>query len=154
MEQKSEYDSPEVGTVFMLRSRYSEDPRLNPIKKLASILEEKGMISWDMQPVGYTETLKIRLSDYAKKLPTRKYSENWIDGGKQISVFHPHTCLPFFFNKSGSRICKLCDGKHCTEDIITMSKKEWPSLTNNKLVIDLMRFLLLLEELDLIEFVE
>jgi hypothetical protein len=150
--QKNKYDPPEVGTVFMLRSRYTEDARLGPIKRIASVLQRQGLISEDMKPVGYSDIMKVRLGDYANKFPNRKHTEHWIDGGKQVAVFHPDTCLPFFLNVSGSGICRLCDGRHNVGELIALSRKKWPSSSKGVLVTDLMRFLFLLEELDLIEF--
>jgi len=146
------YSPPDVGTVFRLRSKYAEDARLEPVKQIASMLERDGWITEGMKPVGYTDVFTVRLVDYSNKFPTRKHNEHWIDGGKQVAVFHPYTFLPFFLNNSGSSICKYCDSKHSVEEIIALFKKEWPSLTKEVLVTDLMKFLLLLEELDLIEF--
>lgn len=152
MPQKDDYDPPEVGTVFMLRSRYTEDARIGPVKRIATVLEKQGLISEYMKPVGYSDVLKVRLDDYVNKFPTRKHEEHWIDGGKQVAVFHPDTCLPFFLNGSGSGICKLCDGKHSVGELMARSRRKWPLSSKEVLVIDLMKFLLLLEELDLIEF--
>lgn len=136
----------------MLRSRYTEDARLDPVKGIASVLEEQGLISEYMKPVGYSDVLKIRLDDYVNKFPTRKHGKHWIDGGMQVAVFHPDTCLPFFLNFSGSGICKLCDGRHSVGDLMALSRVKWPLLSEEVLVVDLMKFLLLLEELDLIKF--
>jgi hypothetical protein len=153
MAQTTDYNPPEVGTVFLLRSKYAEDPRLDIVKKIGSILESKGMIRGDMKPTGYIEPLRIRLSEYVKKFPLRKHKGHWIDGGKQVAVFHPDTFIPFFLNDSGSRIARLCNGKHPIREMIARSKKESPSVPEETLVNNLMKFLLLLEELDLIEFV-
>lgn len=152
--EKEEYDPPGVGTVFPLRSRYSEDFRVSLVRKIASDLESKGLIGKDKCPVVRTEGLRIRLDEFLDKYPVRKHESSWIDGGKQIAIFHPDSGIPFFPNASGSRICRLCDGKHTIGDMIARSRKKWHSLPEKVLAKDLMRFLLLLTELDLIQFTD
>ena len=152
LKSKNGYSPPEIGTVLMLRSRYAEDARLRPVEQIASVLETNGLTSQDMKPVGYTEPLKVRLDEYLNKIPVRKHSQHWIDGGKQVAIFQPDTCLPFFLNSSGSRICRLCDGRHSLVEIIALSRKKWPLSSKKVLIRDLVKFLLLLEELDLVAF--
>jgi len=117
------------------------------------VLENKGLISKDMVPTVQTKSLIIQLEEYADKYPVRRHERHWIDGGEQIAVLHPETYQPFFLNISGSKTCRLCDGNYNVGEIITQLKNEWHFLSEKVLVKDLLRFLLLLEELDLIEFV-
>ena len=152
MKPKASYRCPEVGTVFKLASAFAKDIRFGPIKDIADVLEKQGLISEYMKPVGYCETLKVRLSDYLDKSPKRKHDQHWIDGGKQVAVFHPETCLPFFMNESGSKICRFCDGNREIGELIEMLQKNWPSIKKKVLVRDLLKFLFLLKELDLVEF--
>lgn len=152
MEQKRKYESPEVGTIFPLRSKYAEEFRIDLLRKVAFVLENEGLIPVGMAPREQSEGLRIRLDDYLNKSPRRKHENNWIDGGKQVAVFHPDTFLPFFPNKTGSEICRLCNGKHTIGEMIGQSKRKWRFETEEILTKDLMKFLLLLEELDLIEF--
>ncbi len=149
--QKNYYDPPEVGTVFPLRSKYAEDIRLDFVKKVAFALENMGLIGANMKPLGHTERQKIRIDEYVNKFPVRKQKGYWIDGGRQVAVFHPDSFLPFFMNNAGSRICRLCNGKNSIGEIINRSKRRHVQ-AEEILVEDVMKFLLLLEELDLIEF--
>ena len=152
MKAKASYSCPEIGTVFKLASNFAQDIRLGPINNIADVLEKQGLISEHMKPLGYCETLKVRLSDYLNKSPRRKHDQHWIDGGRQVAVFNPETCLPFFMNESGSKICRLCDGTHKVGELIESSQKNWPSVEKKVLVQDLLQFLFLLQELDLVEF--
>jgi hypothetical protein len=150
---EKEYDSPGIGTVFPLRSKFAEDPRAIFVKSLASILGSNGLIRENAKPTSRNRALRIHLNEYMHKSPILMHKKHWIDGGKQIAVFHPYTSIPFFLNNFASSICRLCTGKHNIEEIIAWSRKEWPSTSPQVLVKDLMKFLLLLEELDLIKFV-
>jgi hypothetical protein len=153
MSQENEYDPPGIGTISPLRSKYATDVKTVLIEKMSPILEQQGLIEKDFWPPFPNEVIGVRLSEYGGKFPVRKHERHWIDGGEQIAVFHPETYLPFFLNPSGSKICKLCDGEHDIQTIINQFIKEWSFLPEEVLVRDLLKFLLLLEELDLIEFV-
>jgi len=148
------YESPEVGTVFPLSSAYAENVYEGLVKRIACVLEDKELIKENMKPKAPLRTLRVRLNEYMGKSPARKHKEHWIDAGNQIAVFNPNTFLPFFLNSSGSEIVKACDGKTKIDRILAQLTKEWNSISRHTLVRDLMQFLLLLEELDLIEFVE
>ena len=150
---KSEYDAPGIGTISPMSSRYAQDARTNFVKKIGSVLENQGLINREMIPIVQNEGLRVRLDEYLGKVPVRKHERHWIDGGKQLAVFHPVTNLPFFMNISGSKICRLFNRKSTVAEIITQFKREWAHQKSDKILIrDLVRFLLLLEELDLIEF--
>ena len=138
-----------------MTSRYAEDIGKKFVTQIASVLEDKGLLNTQVIPFTPQEALKVRLNDYLKKVPVRKHNRHWIDGGRKIAVFHPITNLPFFLNDSGSKICKLCNGKNTVTKIIQRFSKEWTTeKTDEILTKDLMKFLLLLEELDLINFLE
>ena len=147
------YTSPEIGTIIPLRSEYSEDGRVHLVKKIADLLERKGLINDNSKPHAQAPELTIRLDEYVNKRPVRRHENRWIDGGRQLSIFHPETGLPFFLNISGSEICRLCNGKRKVGELLTWLKKEWRSVPDEVLVKDLMKFLFLLEELDLVELV-
>lgn len=150
---RSEYDPPGIGTISPMTSRYAEDVGAQFVKQIGSALEDKGLINRGAIPFIPQNGAKVRLVDYLKKVPVRKHNEHWIDGGKQVVVFHPITNLPFFMNRTGSRVCKLCNGEHSVAKIIAKFRKEWTSQKSDEtLTKDLMKFLLLAEELDLIEF--
>jgi hypothetical protein len=55
-------------------------------------------------------------------------------------------------NESGSKICRFCDGNREIGELIEMLQKNWPSIKKKVLVRDLLKFLFLLKELDLVEF--
>ena len=150
---KSEYDPPGIGTISPMTSRFAEDVGTQFVKQIASVLEDKGLINGGAIPFIPHDGARVRLDDYLRRVPVRKHNRHWIDGGKQVVVFHPITNLPFFVNYSGSKICKLCNGKYTIAKIITKFRKEWASQKpDDTLTKDLMKFLLLMEELDLIEF--
>jgi hypothetical protein len=151
---KDKYEHPKVGTVFDLRSRYTEDAGLGFVKRLGFELEKKGLISEDMRPTGYIEKLRAKIGELIDKTPMRKHEGHWVDGGIQVAVFDPDTFFPFFFNASGSRICRLCDGKHTIKEIISKSGADLAMLAKSALAKDIVRFLLLLEELGLIELLD
>jgi len=147
------YASPEVGTVIPLRSEHSEDSKILLAKKIADAIENEGWISSYLKPHAQAPELTVRIDEYMDMRPVRKHENRWIDGGKQLSVLHPDTCLPFFLNSSGSEICRLCNGKHTIRGLIVWLKKEWCFIPDEILVKDLMQFLLLLKELDLLEII-
>jgi hypothetical protein len=151
LRQKDDYFPPAVGTVLPLRSKYADDIRLDLVKKVADILENMNFISQNMKPRDHKEQLKIRLHEYLLKFPVRKLSGFWIDGGRQVAVFNPDSFLPFFMNRTGSRICRLCNGECSVREIINKSKRRY-MVAEEVFLQDLMKFLLLLEELDLLEF--
>ncbi len=151
--QENEYDSPGIGTVSPLRSKYAGDLEIDLVEKVGGILQEKGLIgnNW-AQPV--QKPLTIKLQDYIGKHPVRRHSSHWVRGSSQIAILHPETYLPFFLNPIGSDVCELCDGEHSVRDIIGDLKTEWPSMPDKIIIKDLLKFLLLMEELGLIEFNE
>jgi hypothetical protein len=151
LREKSDYVSPEVGTVFPLNSKYSEDVGLDFVKKIAYILENEGLIDSYMIPASQVERLEISFDAYVNKCPLRKNKEYWNDGIKQVSAFHPDSFLPFFMNESGSRLCRLCNGKQNIGSILKKLTQQY-RVSQETLFEDVLKFLFLLEELDLIEF--
>ncbi|MCP8305162.1 MAG: PqqD family peptide modification chaperone [archaeon] len=147
-----EYDPPAIGSLIPLRSRNSDEPGAELIEDLGAILVEKGLITNEMVPKVQPKVHKIQLSEYIYKKPIRKHKEHWVDGGNQIAVIHPETYLPFLINSSGSKICRLCDGERSIGDIIVEIKAEWNFVPEKNLVKDIIKILLLLEELDFVEF--
>jgi hypothetical protein len=151
--QESEYDAPGIGTVAPLRSKFAGDVETDLVKKVGGILQERGLIGCDWaQPVQTPIIIKLR--DYIGKRPVRMHSSHWVRGSSQIAILHPETYLPFFLNPTGSDVCELCDGEHTVKEIIDVQKMWWSSVSEKILVEDLLKFLLLLEELGLIEFKE
>jgi hypothetical protein len=151
--QENEYDPPGIGTVSPLRSKYAADIETDLVKKVGGILQERGLIGNDWaQPV--QKPLTVKLQDYVGKHPVRRHSNHWVQSSSQIAILHPETYLPFFLNSTGSDVCELCDGEHSVKEIIDALKTQWPSVSENILIKDLIKFLLLMEELGLIEFKE
>ena len=147
-----EYDPPAIGSLIPLRSCNADEPSSELIEDLGEILVQKGLITKEMVPKVQPKVLNIRLSEYIYKKPVRKHKDHWVDGGDQIAVIHPETYLPFFINSSGSKICRLCDGENSIGDIIAEIKAGWNFVPEKTLVEDIIKMLLLLEELDFIEF--
>ena len=147
---KNEYDSPGIGTVSPLRSKYAGDMETDLVKKVGGILQERGLIGDDWaRPV--QKPLNIKLEDYIGKYPVRMHCNHWIRSSAQIAILHPETYLPFFLNQAASDICELCDGDHTINEILSTLKNNWPSGSEKTLTEDLLKFLLLMEELGLIE---
>lgn len=148
---EKEYDSPGIGTISPLRSKYAGDIETDLVKKVGGILQERGLIGNDwLRPV--QKPLNIKLQDYTGKQPVRMHCTHWVRGSSQIAILHPETYLPFFLNQTASDICELCDNEHTVKEIIETLKIQWSSVPEKTLTEDLLKFLLLMEELGLIEF--
>jgi len=149
--QENEYESPAVATFSYFGSKYSHDVAMDLMNDMGSVLKEKKLLDKEVR-FAQRKKLAIRYKDYSEKYPTIKYSERWIDDGNCIAGVHPYTYLPFFLNTAGSAICRLCDGKKNIDDISAELNRLFQSKDNCILVKDLLSFLLLLEEMDLMEF--
>ena len=149
---EDQYDPPVVATMAPLRSKYAKDGGAKFVTAIGKVLEKKGLIDFEVTIPDENKPLTVKLEDYSQKYPVRKHHLNWVDGGDQIAGLHPDTYLPFFLNISGSIICRLCNGEESVEQLIIKSKELWPSEPEEVLVKDLLSFLLLMEEMDLIEF--
>jgi len=146
-----EDDDPAIGTVIPLRSEYSEDLKLHLVNDVLHVIENMGLIYPTMQAVSSNRHIKVRMEDYLNKFPVRRHEGYWVDGGSQVAVFQPDSFLPFFLNKSGSRICRMCNCKNSVREIINDAKNR-SKMPDKSVVERVTRFLLLLEELDLVEF--
>ena len=151
MMQENDYESPAIATFSYFRSKYSHDIAMDLMTDMGSVLKEKKLLDKEVR-FAQRKKLAIRYKDYSEKYPTIKYSERWIDDGNCIAGVHPYTYLPFFLNAVGSTTCRLCDGKKNINNISAELNRLFPSTDNNILLKDLLSFLLLLEEMDLIEF--
>jgi hypothetical protein len=149
---RRDFDPPVVATIFPLRSRYAENVSTELVNTIGKLLKEKEYIQEEVTVQDTGQALSIHLEDYIRKHPVRKHRRHWIDGGDQLGGVQPETVLPFFLNPAGSRICRLCDGRNSTGEIFQEMKKTWRGLSEKTLITNVMSFLLLLEELDLIEF--
>jgi len=146
------FDPPVVATIFPLRSRYAEDLSKELVDTLVDVLSEKKYLTKKIPIPDSQGAREINLEDYIRRYPVRKHRWNWIDDGERIGGVHPDTALPFFINRSGSRICRLCDGRNTTGDILFQAQKMWGSVPRAVLLDRVMSFILLLDELDLIGF--
>ncbi len=154
MIREAAYDPPVVASISPLRSRHAPEAKAELAAAIGGLLRDKELIDREIAIPDKNEPLRIELEDYARKYPVRRHCECWVDGGDQIAGLHPDTYLPFFINSSGSTICRLCNGEKSIGQIIARSRELWPSQHDETLVNDLMSFLLLLEEMDLIELSE
>ncbi len=150
MAGEEEYDHPAVATLFPLRSRNAEDSSIDLVRRIGAVLKEKELIETEVDLPGQ-KYLEVQYEEYARKRPVRKHTEHWVDGGEQIAGIHPDTFLPFFLNSSGSTICRLCEGNLCIEEMLEELKLQWPFLPEEILLNNLLSFLLLLQEMDLVE---
>ena len=151
MMHEEEYDPPAVLTFSYFKSKDSQDGFIDVLNDMGAILKERKLIDKEIR-LSQREKLAIKYNDYSKKHPTRKYSEKWIEDGNRIAGVHPITYLPFFLNSTGTTICKLCEGKMDVDDISKELNGMFPSTDGYILLKDLLSFLLLLEEMDLMEF--
>ena len=149
--QEIEYDPPAVSTFSYLRSKDSQDGVIDLLNDLGGILKERNMIEKEVH-LPQRKKLEIKYNDYSKKHPKIKYSEKWIDDGNRIAGVHPITSLPFFLNSMGSMICRFCESEMDIEEISRELKRMYPSVSEYILLKDLLSFLLLLDEMDLIDF--
>jgi hypothetical protein len=147
-----DFDPPVVATIFPLRSRYAEEVSTELVNTIGTLLKKKKYIKKEVTIQDSGKAREIDLKEYVSKHPVRKHRRHWIDGGDKIGGVQPETALPFFINPAGSLICRLCDGKNTTGEIIGQMKKTWCFLPGESVLNIVMSFLLLLEELDLIEF--
>ncbi len=149
--QETDYDSPGIGTVSPLRSKYAPDIETDLVKKVGGILQERGLIGndWAQPP---QKPLIVKLQDYVGKHPVRRHSNHWVRDSSQIAILHPETYLPFFLNPTATDICELCDGEHSVKEIIDAFKTQWIAVEEKTLTTDVLKFLILMEELGLIEF--
>jgi hypothetical protein len=147
-----DFDLPLVATIFPLRSRYAEDVSTELVNTIGALLKEEHYIQEAMHIQDSVKAREIDMEDYRNKHPVRRHRRHWIDGGDKIGGVQPDTALPFFINPVGSKICRLCDGTNTTDGIIRTMKKDWGFLPREAVVTSVMSFLLLLEELDLLEF--
>jgi len=152
MSQEIEYDQPTVATFSPLRSKDAEDPYRDLINNIGSILSERKLIKSKVV-LPKKEKLVVNYPDYAFAHPIRLHPSCWVDDGDHLAGVHPKSSLPFFINSSGSIICRLCTGKNSIEEMHKELKEIWFSVADDVLLRDGLSFLMLLEEMNLIEFV-
>lgn len=151
MPQENEYDQPAIATFSPLRSKDAEDQYRDLINNIGSILNERKLIERDVI-LPKKEKLEVHYADYANAYPIRLHPPCWVDDGEHLAGVHPKSSLPFFINPTGSIICRLCTGKKSFEGILKELKRIWFSVDYDVLLRDGLSFLMLLEEMNLIEF--
>jgi len=146
-----EYDPPAVATIFPLRSKNAGDIKTELAVRIGEVLAQEKMIDCQVSFPDDSAGITIRFDEFAGKHPVRRHGKYWIDGGSQVVGIHPDTYIPFFINSTGSEVCRLCDGKKSVSTIISDLETLWPDVQSSVLTRDLVSFLLLLEELDLVD---
>ncbi len=146
-----EYDPPGVATIFPLRSKHAGDMKTELAVNIGEALAREKMIDCQVSFPDDRAGITIRFDEIKDMRPARRHGQHWIDGGSQVVGIHPETYIPFFINRTGSEICRLCDGQKCIGTIISDLKPLWPDVSGSVLTRDLVSFLLLLEELDLVD---
>ncbi|PVX23288.1 MAG: hypothetical protein CW691_11040 [Candidatus Bathyarchaeum sp.] len=147
---QGQYNSPAVGSIGPLMSKDGKDITGDIINSVSSLLAEKGIIKPNAAITIHHHKKVVHKKDYLNIFPKRLHAKQWIDTGNGLAVIHPGTSLPFFLNDTGSKICRLCDGEHTIKDMLNIFHKKWSSLPRKRLETDFLQFLLLVEELDLI----
>jgi hypothetical protein len=145
-----DYDPPSVSTFSYIKSKDSRDEFIDIFNDMGIILKERKLIDKEIR-LTQRRKLIVQYNDYSSSRPTRKYSEKWISDGDHIAGIHPITYLPFFMNSSGTTICRLCEGEIDIEMICKELNSLYPSIEKSIILNDLLSFLLLLEEMDLLE---
>jgi len=148
---EEDYNPPSVSTFSYIKSKDSRDEFIDIFNEMGIILKERKLIDKEIH-LAQRRKLIVQYNDYSARRPTRKYLEKWISDGDCIAGIHPITYLPFFMNSSGSTICRFCEGKMDIERMCEELNSLYPSIEKSILLNDLLSFLLLLEEMDLLEF--
>lgn len=91
---------------------------------------------------------RVELKEFLKARPILKYVEYWIDDYQ--AVVHPFNQFPYKLNDVGKEVCKLCDGKHSVDEILHTCQARF-DVNSLQIQGDLIRFLCLLLDLDLLE---
>jgi len=136
----SGYEPPKVASTHPIRSSFSGDIYIQVGPGVVDV-------NLNLRP-----PRKVRLREYLDLYPKRKRESHWILEPGWAATFRPLTSTPFWFNKSGKVICLLCDGKHKFRDILSKAIESFPAEDTKQVIRDVLVFLLLLEELDLVEF--
>ncbi|MDI7277391.1 MAG: hypothetical protein QME94_15545 [Anaerolineae bacterium] len=97
---------------------------------------------------------QVWLSEYLQVCPKRKRESHWILEPGWAVAYRPFPSIPFFFNSSGRLICTLCDGERDLRGILAEAAACFPDQDARRVARGALGFLLLLEELDLIELRE
>lgn len=151
MSDGTEYEPPAISTFSFLKSKDSHDGFNDLLEDIGRTLKERGLV--EREPyIPQRPKIIVRYKNYSKKHPIRKYSERWIDDGTYIAGVHPTTYLPFFLNQTAAGICRQCEGQQDVNSISTRLKEMFPAIDDNTLLTDLISFLMLLEEMELMEF--
>lgn len=92
-------------------------------------------------------SLVLKGQDVMRWRADLKYTAFWIDGGDIGVMIHPITHVPVWLNEVAMSICRLMDGSSSIADILntTQNKEIGPQRHE-----DVVGFLLLLEDLDMI----
>lgn len=146
-----EYDPPAVATIFPLRSKNAGDIKTELAVRIGEVLAQEKMIDCQVSFPDDGTGITIIFDEFVGMHPVRKHRKYWIDGGSQVVGIHPDTYIPFFINSTGSEICRLCDGEKSVSTMISDLNALWPDVQASVLTRDLVSFLLLLEELDLVD---
>jgi hypothetical protein len=150
-EEQEEYDPPGVATIFPLRSKHAGDIKTELAVSIGKVLAQEKLIDRPVSFPGDGAEIVVKFDEMAGKRPVRKHGKHWIDGGSQVVGIHPDTYIPFFINSTGSEVCRLCDGERSVAAIISQLSALRPDIPSSVLIRDLVSFLLLLEELDLVD---
>jgi hypothetical protein len=134
------YQPPAAASVYDADSRFAGTTSYNRIS------DKELEIGFNL-----SGPLTIKLREYLRKHPKRKYEKNWLFSSDSVAVYHPRTGIPFWFNPTGGAICSLCDGRHSVQRLITELTTRFSCASRRQIVHDLLSFLLLLSERDLID---
>jgi hypothetical protein len=146
---QEQYTSPAVGSVAPLMSK-QKDITGALLNSISPMLEKRGLLKGNMLLPIHERALVVHMKDYLNRHPKRAHKRYWIDTEQGLAVIHPETHIPLFFNTTGSTICSLCDGEHSIKEMLDTLQKKW-SIPSKVLETDFMKFIILVEELDLVE---
>jgi hypothetical protein len=140
IESSSGYEPPTVASTQRIKSSYSTNPNMKVVS---------GTVKIDLN---LAATKKVVLKDYLDLYPKRAREDHWILAPGWAAAFRPLTSTPFWFNQTGKTVCQICDGKHRLRDLFSEIVKTFPAADPQEVIREVFSFILLLEELDLIEF--
>jgi coenzyme PQQ synthesis protein D (PqqD) len=92
----------------------------------------------------------ISVRRYVKSTPRLKHKRCWILDSTWAAVFHTRMETPFFLNDVARRLCSLCNGKNTLSDVLQAMAQSYPEQPCRQVMMDSIRFLALLKDLDLL----
>ena len=134
------YEAPQMASLYEIRMATS-----NP---LDVIVDTDGKIGFSLG----TQPLKIDLKEFLLSTPKLKNKKNWVLEPGWAAVLLTELDTPLWFNKTGKKVCMLCDGKNPVRTILEKMVINYPKQTQEDVIVDTINFMYLLKKFSLIIF--